>query len=577
MKIPQAFIDEILTRTDIVELIETRVALKKTGANYSALCPFHTEKSPSFTVSPTKQFYYCFGCSAHGNAIGFLIQYERLDFMEAIQTLAAKVGLEIPKDDLHQTTDNSQHQELYSLLADAAKYYQLQLRQSAAAIDYLKARGLTGQIAKQYGMGYAPTGWDNLLRELGKNTKMRDQLIIAGMLIKKEDGKSYDRFRSRIMFPIRDLRGRVIAFGGRTLGDELPKYLNSPETPVFHKGHELYGLYEARRACQTLEKIVIVEGYMDVIALAQHGIAYAVATLGTATQAQHIQKLFRYSSNIFFCFDGDIAGQKAAWRALEVTLPLMRDGMRVNFVFLPTGEDPDSFVRKQGKAIYEQQLAKATALSDFFFQHLQQEIDLKTADGKARLASLAKQLLSKIQQGIFQTLMLEKLGEIIGVDSEKLQTTVITPTPSPKNNSKKNLGLSYKKSPVALAITLLLQHPALVKQVDCLAELHHCTIKGIEILIQLITLLQQHPSLTTGAVLEHWRDHPLGVELAKLAVQPLMISAEGLHFELQGTLQRILASNQEQRIHELLSKAKQKTLTPEEKKQLQQLITEKNT
>lgn len=571
MKIPQAFLDEILTRTDIVELIETRVALKKTGANYSARCPFHNEKTPSFTVSPTKQFYYCFGCSAHGNAIGFLMQYERLDFMEAIQTLAAKVGLEIPKDDF-QATDNSQHQELYTLLAEAAKYYQLQLRQSSTAIDYLKSRGLTGQIAKHYGVGYAPPGWENLLRELGKNTKTNDQLTTAGMLIKKEDGKSYDRFRSRIMFPIRDLRGRVIAFGGRTLGDELPKYLNSPETPVFHKGNELYGLYEARRACQTLEKIVIVEGYMDVIALAQHGIPYAVATLGTATQIKHLQKLFRYTSDIFFCFDGDIAGQKAAWRALEVTLPLMRDGIRVNFIFLPDGEDPDSFVRKQGKDAFEKQLIKAIALSDFFFQHLQQEIDLRTADGKARLASLAKQLLSKIQQGIFQTLMLEKLGQIIGVDSIKLQSS----PPPIENNNKKTFELSYKKSPVALAITLLLQHPALGQQVKSLAELNHCKIKGIEILLELITVLQQQPHLITATLLEHLREHPLGPQFAKLAAQPLMIPVEGLQFELEGAIQRILGNSQEQRIHELLNKAKQKTLTPEEKQQLQQMITEKN-
>ncbi|MEJ6773486.1 MAG: DNA primase, partial [Porticoccaceae bacterium] len=377
--IPQTFIDDLLDRVDIVDVVNTRVQLKKAGKNYKACCPFHEEKSPSFTVAQDKQFYYCFGCGVGGNALGFVMEFDRLDFLPAVEMLAKNAGLEIPREAAPDRAVSKQKDSLYSMLTEADRFFRQQLRANKAAgsaVDYLKGRGLSGKIAAQFGVGYAPQGWDNLLKASGTDPQKIKLLDESGMIIvKPEEKKQYDRFRHRIMFPIRDQRGRTIGFGGRVLDDSTPKYLNSPETPVFHKGRELYGLYEARQALKEIPHLIMVEGYMDVIALAQYGIHNAVATLGTALTESHLQKLFRYTSELVFCFDGDKAGRRAAARSLDIALPEMKDGVSAKFLFLPDGEDPDSMVRKLGTEDFQKQVEAAQPLSEFLFEQLSDGID----------------------------------------------------------------------------------------------------------------------------------------------------------------------------------------------------------
>ncbi len=576
-RIPQAFLDELLARTDIVEVIDIRVTLRKMGSNYAARCPFHEEKTPSFTVSPSKQFYYCFGCAAHGNAIGFLMQYERLEFMDAVTALAAKAGMTIPEN--ASAPENQKTANLYTQMGEISKYYQQQLRHSQVAIDYLKKRGLTGEIAKRFGIGFAPTGWHNLAQQFGSTSEAMQQLISTGMIIRKNNNENYDRFRNRIMFPIRDTRGRVIAFGGRTLGDDTPKYLNSPETPLFHKGDELYGLYEARHANSQLQKIIIVEGYMDVVALAQHEISYAVATLGTATSHKHVQRLLRYCTDLVFCFDGDNAGQRAAWRALEQVLPLMHDGVQISFMLLPSAEDPDSLVRKEGKTSFEQRVANAQPFSEFLFEQLSQQIDLSNADGKAKLAKLALQEIHKIPAGIFHELMLDKLAQIVGVATDKLHTLT-------ENRSVKESGSEYKiktkpssriKSPVSLTLALLLQQPQLISEIKNPQCLDAIELAGVPVLRQLIQLLKANTQLTTGALLEHWREDKYTERLAKLAAEELMVPTDGFVAELNGAINRIVESAHEEKIQLLLNKAALNNLTQEEKLELQTLLHKRQT
>ena len=389
--IPQSFIDEVLDRTDIVDIISSRVQLKKAGKNYSACCPFHEEKTPSFTVTQEKQFYHCFGCGASGNAIGFLMEYERLEFIEAIEYLAKNAGLEVPKATSSSSRIEKKQRNLYSILIESDKFFRTQLRQhpeAKSAITYLKKRGLSGKIAAKFGIGFAPNSWDLLLNTLSgeENQKLLEQ---SGMLISKpEEKKLYDRFRNKIMFPIRDQRGRTVGFGGRVLDDSKPKYINSPETPIFQKGRELFGLYEARKSLKAIPNIIMVEGYLDVISLSQFEIHNAVASLGTSLTENHLHKIFRYTPEIIFCFDGDDAGRKAAARALETCLPQMRDGFSAKFIFLPESEDPDSMIRKMGKEKFLDFLKTAIPLSDYFFDHYSSEIDTSTMDGKARLGKV---------------------------------------------------------------------------------------------------------------------------------------------------------------------------------------------
>jgi len=428
-RIPQHFIDDLLARVNIIDVLDGRVnKLKRTGKNYSGLCPFHKEKTPSFTANQEKQFYYCFGCGAGGNALGFLMEYERLDFPQAVEELAKMVGMEVPREQSSPQSQQKDRQlkDLYQLLENSSEFYCNQLRghkQRNDAVNYLKQRGLNGQIAKAFGIGYAPPGWDNLMRELADSPEQTVLLEKAGMLIHNEERNShYDRFRNRIMFPIRDQRGRVIAFGGRVLGDEKPKYLNSPETDTFNKSRELYGLYEARKHSNKLERLIIVEGYMDVVGLAQFGIHYAVATLGTAATKQHLERLFKLVPEVIFCFDGDEAGRKAARRALDTAMPAIADGQEARFLFLPEGEDPDSLVRKEGKEGFEQRQRESLPLSEFFFKCHSENADLTSMDGRARFSKEALPALQGMKTGILQQMMLDKVCDITGLSLEQLQS-----------------------------------------------------------------------------------------------------------------------------------------------------------
>lgn len=431
--IPQQFIDDVLDRVDIVEVIDKRVTLKKAGRNYTACCPFHNEKTPSFSVNPDKQFYYCFGCGAGGNSVGFIMDYDSLDFPAAVESLAAMVGLEVPREEQRPGSDNQrqrkkQSESLYDALAWTSRHFQTQLRKHSnkkQAIDYLKSRGLSGEVCRDFGIGYAPPGWDNLLNAVEDNDQRKQriaQLETAGMLVKKENGDFYDRFRERIIFPIRDNRGRVIAFGGRVFNDDKPKYLNSPETPVFHKQRELYGLFEARKANRQLDYLLLVEGYMDVVSLVQYGINNAVATLGTSSSIYHLEKIFRHSSKLVVCFDGDEAGKKAASRLLETALPAMSDGREICFLFLPDGEDPDTYVRDKGKQAFDHLVEQAMPLETLLFATAGEGINLSSGAGKAKLSQRALPLIQKLPVGVFKQLMLAKLASETGADISLLKS-----------------------------------------------------------------------------------------------------------------------------------------------------------
>tara|TARA_B110000977_G_scaffold41643_1_gene56207 strand:+ start:56479 stop:58140 length:1662 start_codon:yes stop_codon:yes gene_type:complete len=508
-KIPQTFIDQVVQQTDIVDLINGYVELKAKGREYGACCPFHHEKSPSFTVSPDKQFYHCFGCGAHGTAIGFLIEHEGLEFIEAIEQLAARLSLEVPREEGHIETVNKSAQS-YELLEQVNQFYQKQLRQHANAIEYLKNRGINGEIAAAFDIGYAPEGFDTSSKAFPQATNA--QLEEIGLLSKNDRNHLYDRFRDRIMFPIRDLRGRVIAFGGRTLGDAKPKYINSPETPLFHKSDNLYGLYEARKALGKLSRLIIVEGYMDVVALNQLGFPECVATLGTATTSQHIQRLLRYTPNLLFCFDGDRAGQDAAWKALQQILPVYADNIDIRFAFMPQGDDPDSYVRERGAEAFSAFLKEASTLSAYFFRKLVQEVDISNAEGLAKLASLAKPLIAKIPKTVFRDLMTKELNQRVGTIVSN--TGIMREQPAAKTRSN-DRGPRYTKT--RLAIALLLRDPGLANKaldVEQLSQL--LSTPGIALLIEMLEILEQQADLSSVSLLERFRGKPAYEHLIKL-------------------------------------------------------------
>lgn len=429
--IPRSFIENLLARADLVQVINQRVPLKKAGATYKACCPFHDEKTPSFNVNPSKQFYHCFGCGASGDAIKFLMEYDGLSFVEAVEALAAQYGMEVPREKLspkqqeQQQIKQQRQRDLYDVMHLVAKFYRHQLRDHPAAEEakqYLKKRGLSPEIAKTYVIGFAPPGWDSLMKGLQADAKLKQQLIEVGMLVEKEGGKLYDRFRHRIMFPIRDGRGRVVAFGGRVLGDDQPKYLNSPETPIFHKSYALYGLYEMRQTREKFDHILVVEGYMDVVALAQFGLRNAVATLGTATTVDHLAMLFRQVNEVVFCFDGDQAGLKAAWKAMELSLPLMENERSVKFLFLPEGEDPDSMVRKEGLHAFQTRVRNALSLSEFLLQGLQGRLSfpMHSIEGRQQLVSLAQPFI-QLATGLYQFLLVEGLAKLVELPTWRLE------------------------------------------------------------------------------------------------------------------------------------------------------------
>ena len=578
-RIPQSFIDELMQRVDIVEVIDSRVQLKKAGREYQACCPFHNEKTPSFTVSPSKQFYHCFGCGAHGTALGFLMDYEHMDFVDAVEDLARSVGLEVPREagpafspDREDTTT-----PLYDLLAQAGKFFRQQLRQhpqATRAVDYLKRRGLSGEIAQSYGLGYAPPGWDNLLQALGNTPQLQTQMERAGLLIKKDGGGLYDRFRDRIMFPIHDRRGRVIGFGGRVLGDDTPKYLNSPETPVFHKGRELYGLFEARKRERKLERLLVVEGYMDVVALAQYGIGNSVATLGTATTREHLEQLYRVVPEVVFCFDGDRAGRAAAWRALENALPVLKDGLQARFLLLPDGEDPDTLVRKEGKDAFFKRIGDSIPLSGFFFEELCAKVDMSSMDGRTRLVELAKPLLKQLPSGVFQRMLVDRLEDLARVPRNALaelhgQPSAPSVLPAPSAAQRGAI------SPIRRLITLLLQSPGLARTVSQPERLAEVGLHGAPLLLELIDFLKDRPHIHTGAVIEHWHGTDTGRHLARLATEPAPKSAVDLEREFLDGIAHLLSKPADQRREARfaeLSRKQPSELSLAEKEELKNLL-----
>lgn len=578
-RIPESFIDDVLARTDLVELIDGYVHLKRTGKNYSACCPFHQEKTPSFTVSPDKQFYYCFGCGASGNAIGFLMDYTRLGFVESIENLAKNLGMEVPREE--GAAPREDYQPLYRTLESATAYYEQQLRNPSCKdrpVNYLKQRGLSGQTAKQFRLGYAPQGWDNLIGTLGTDDGQVNLLQKTGLLIENDKGRRYDRFRDRVMFPIRDSRGRVIAFGGRVLGDDKPKYLNSPETPVFHKGRELYGLYEAKQALKHIKRFVIVEGYMDVIALAQFGIPYAVATLGTATSQEHIEKLFRHSEELVFCFDGDDAGRRAAWRALENSLITLKDGRQIKILLLEEGEDPDTLVRKNGQDYFEGLLDEATPLSEYFFENLGQDINLNTMDGRARIASLAKPYLEKLPSGVFQQLMLKRLGEITQLEDIQLSPPPQEPPPPPPSEDpgyweeappayeeyettakpkqraplKRPPGQRESLSLVDSTIRMLLNAPRQAADAPLPEGLDKLTLPNMEVLLELFDFLSKNPELSTASILGHWQNHQHSDVIFKLAAKEFLLPNDDQQPELEDALRKLQLQKVEQELDQII-------------------------
>jgi len=522
-KIPQHFIDEVLARTDIVDVIDARVTLKKHGNSHKACCPFHNEKTPSFNVNQQKQFYHCFGCGQSGSAISFLMDYENMHFVDAIEHLAENLGLEVPREGGDTTRPHNESKPLYALLDSVSQFYQQELKQHKPAIDYLKNRGLSGETAHRFGIGYAKDSWDALNQQFPDKEA---QLLKTGMLkTSDKDGaakdRAYQRFRDRIMFPIKDRRGRVIAFGGRVMGQDEPKYLNSPETPLFHKGSELYGLYEARKAAQDAASVIVVEGYMDVVALSQHGIGNAVATLGTAANQQHSEILFKIVPNIVFCFDGDSAGRKAAWRALVATLPALQDGRDAHFLFLPDGEDPDSVVSTAGAAGFNDLLANRLPIIDYLYEHLASDIDMNSIGGKAQLAEKAKPLVNTIQPGVYQQLAYRRLESLIGISLRATNPSRSSSHVTQRIRSGAPKSRDEGLTQMSRAVLIVLQHPRVVACLEGEKNPVNNDVRGAEILNQLITDIQCEPTLTTAMILERQRERPEYNYLNQLAVRSL--------------------------------------------------------
>ena len=587
-RIPREFIDDLLLRVDIVDVINARVPLKKKGREYTACCPFHNEKTPSFSVSPTKQFYHCFGCGAHGSAISFLMEYEHQEFVESIETLAESLGVTVPREGTGKAPSPEQRQrskDLYTLMEEASGFYQMQLKSSDKAISYLKGRELSGEISKQFKLGYAPEGWNVLEKQFSRNftNYSQNQLLESGLLIRNEESnKIYDRYRDRIMFPIHNRKGQVIGFGGRVLGDELPKYINSPETSLFHKGRELYGFYEARKYTQKLERILVVEGYMDVIALAQFGISYAVATLGTATTQDHIKLLFRAVPEIIFCFDGDRAGREAAWRAVENTLPIMQDGKEIRFLFLPDGEDPDTQVRKSGKEGFEASFNGAISLTDYFVDSLHQRFNISSNEGKARFLNEASKLLKIMPESLIKDQLLEKLSALtnVAVATIKAHKQVSQQSGEPRQGFSRLSNREVKKTPIRNAISLLLFKPDLAQFVENIEQIAFSNLPGSDLLTTLIETIQEiienNPKVNAAALLERWRGSDSETVLARLMEwQPESENPEILACEFKDCLSQIRKNANALKIESLLHKERTQGLLPQEKQDLLELFRNK--
>jgi DNA primase len=585
-RIPQTFIDEIVARSDIVEVIGARIALKKAGREFKACCPFHSEKTPSFWVSPDKQFYHCFGCGAHGTVVGFLMQYEKLEFPEAIAALAELAGLELPRE--AQDSQRSGSGDLYDLMAEAARFFEQNLNDNPRAMSYLQGRGINAATAQAFALGYATDSWNALLNRFGTHEEQRRRLLQVGLIIERDTHGGagvagfYDRFRDRLMFPIRDGRGRILAFGGRVIDQGEPKYLNSPETPLFHKGRELYGLYEARQARADFRRLLIVEGYMDVVRLHQAGITFAVATLGTATTQEHLNKIFRITSEVVFCFDGDRAGRQAAWRALENALPLARDGRELKFLFLPDGHDPDTLVAAEGPAQFEARLQNATPLSEYLLGHLSQQADLTHVDGRAKLAALARPLFARLPDGIYRELLVDRLAAEIRMPAAKLKELLLAGTPkaiatdAAPASARRPISVG-RGNLLTQAIGLVLHHPNAARKVHGPERLDAIDTPGTSVLRELLAQALNSPVPSTAVLLERWRERPEFARLTDLASgTPLVADGQAAAKELQMAIEKILeAHGPGQRVDELLRKAEELGLNFDEKAELSNLLRAK--
>ncbi len=576
--IPRDFIDDLLTRVDIIDVINARVPLKKKGREYTACCPFHNEKTPSFTVSPNKQFYHCFGCGVHGSAISFLMEYEHLEFVESIETLADSLGISVPREKGGNTPSKEQQKrvkDLFTLMEEANDFYQVQLKASKPAIDYLQGRELSGEISKQFNIGFAPEGWTNLSQAMAKNYSQQ-QLIDSGLLIHNDEDpkniKTYDRYRNRIMFPIRNRKGQVIGFGGRVLGDDVPKYINSPETTLFHKGSELYGLYEARKFTKKLERIVVVEGYLDVIALAQFGVSYAVATLGTATTSSHIKQLFRAVPEVIFCFDGDRAGREAAWRALNNALPEIQDGKEIRFLFLPDGEDPDTQIRKVGKEAFEKSFVDdALSLTDYFVDSLHQQNNISSSEGKARFHDDAIQYLKNIPDTFIKDQLVTRLSSLIGVSTpaflkgaDQKKSTHHTETNLPRIGNRE-----VRHTPIRYAISLLLSNPELVKFVENIEPIALSHLPGSDLLTTLIEAIQENPNTNAAVLMQRWQGTQYETPLIQLMQwQPETDDIEILANEFKDCINYIHKRTSEQKVESLIHKERTEGLSEQEQQEL---------
>ena len=567
-KIPRPFIDDLLNRVDIVEVIDSRVPLKKKGKEYWACCPFHNEKSASFSVSQNKQFYHCFGCQQSGNAISFLMEYDHMEFVEAIETLAQTMGIEVPYEQGQAPSAPTQSFDpLYESLEQCSNYYQTQLKQNPLAIEYLKQRGISGDIARDFAIGFAPQGWNNL-------TGNKKTLTEAGMLIEKENGQPYDRFRHRLMFPIRDRRGRTIAFGGRVIDPEdNPKYLNSPESPVFHKGSEIYGLFELKKGSNNIDHILITEGYMDVIGLAQHGVKTAVATLGTAINNAQIEKLFRSSKSLIFCFDGDNAGKKAAWRSLEQCLASLKEGRIARFLFLPEGHDPDSYIQEFGQQAYLNEIDKAATLSQFLFDTLLAECDVSSAEGKAMLLD---RLDPYVKQIPLQSLKDQILSRAENLTSDKHDARLQKLLSRGNHNHETRIRVPEQTwTPTRLAINLLLQKPALAHGTGNQYELSETEIPGIDLLLKILDRIQDEPDISTQNLLQRFQGDEHESHLYQLAaMRPQVEDEASLDKMFQDCLNRLQNEYIKYRRNLLIIKLQSNgSISESEKIELKQLFT----
>ena len=598
-RIPQHFIDELIARTDIVEVIGSRVQLKRGGKEYKACCPFHDEKSPSFTVSADKQFYHCFGCGAHGTALGFVMEYDHLGFVEAVEELAARAGMEVPREG-GSAAPAHPNDELYVAMERASLFFRQSLSGEARAKDYLNRRGLTADIMQRFGIGYAPAKWDALLDRYGTNDDERQVLLRAGLIIERNPenaraGESpgfYDRFRDRVMFPIRDTRGRTIGFGGRVLDQGEPKYLNSPETELFHKGRELYGLFEARQATRSLQRLMVVEGYMDVVSLHQAGITYAVATLGTATTPEHLQRIFRLVGEVVFCFDGDRAGRAAAWRALENAVGEVKQGRQVRFLFLPDGHDPDTLVQEEGRDAFEARLASALPLSEYFIRELSSRVDMASVDGRAKLVELARPLVRRIPSDVYRELLVTQLAEAVRMPANRLAELLGSDEPAPPGRFESRAAAQVQarraSAPthstgrgnlVRQAITLLVHFPSAASGVtqDEIDAVGTFDRPGSALLAELLMQVREDPPSSTAALLERWRDRPEHTSLSKLALsEVLVVDLPQATAELHSAIVRLIhEESPARRLDALLAKAREDALTDQEKLELQGLLRAK--